>query len=123
MECAAFLRESPDLDSEIWRTFSGRFFACYQATILEYYGYEPEEDFLPRRTVSYPYLFITVMAVLKNADMFDCETTALIDTLYRAFHFTQSRSTLRRWFYDIPPEYEEMIKYLQNLTSADKISK
>ena len=42
MDAAAFLQESNDVNNELWRKFSRRFFAEYRDTILEYYGYKKQ---------------------------------------------------------------------------------
>ena len=107
MEAAAFLRESDEVNNKRWRNFSRRFFEEYRGTILEYYGYENRKHYTPPRTVEEPRFFVAVMKVLFDSGMFGCNRKELADTLYGGFDLGIKSSTIRRWLYEMLPEYED----------------
>ena len=123
MECALFLRESKEIDSALWRKFSRRFFQYYRTTILGYYGYENEEDYVSKIKLNYPDFFITVMFEMQKMDVFDCNTTQLADTLHSAFGFTQKRSTIRNLYYKRVSEYDEVLTFFRAFKKAGKLKK
>lgn len=121
METAAFLQESEDVGNNQWRRFSSRFFIEYHDTILQYYGYENQVYYTLPREVNYPRFFIAVMSVLLELKIVGCSKAELVNTLYGAFRFRKERSTVRKWFYEVPPEYEELLTTFKNLFSTLKI--
>lgn len=123
LETAAFLRESEEVDNKQWCKFSGRFFLEYRDTIMQYYGYESQIFNLPLRDVHYPRFFIALMSVLLKLGIIGCNPTELTNTLYGAFRFSQERSTVRKWFYEIPPEYEDVLTKFKCLFSTLKFKK
>lgn len=121
METAVFLRESKDVDCKQWHKFSNRFFKEYRNTIMQYYGYESQAYYMPPKEVKYPCLFIAVMTVLLEHKIIDCNPTELIKMLYGAFSFKPAYATIHKWFYDIPPEYEEFLIKFNELLGTLKI--
>lgn len=107
METAAFLRESDEVNNKRWRNFSQRFFEEYRDTIMEYYGYENRKHYTPPREVKEPRFFVAVMKVLFDSGMFRCNRRELADTLDEGFDLGIKSSTIRRWLYEMFPEYEE----------------
>lgn len=107
MEAAAFLCESDKINNEQWRKFARRFFAEYCNTIMQYYGYERTLRYTLPIVVKYPRLFIAVMVLLLELEIIVCKKVELTNTLHEAFCFGKERSTIRKWFYDAYPEYEE----------------
>lgn len=114
MEIAVFLRESDEIDREQWHKFSQRFFAEYRDTIIQYYGYESQMYYTLSRELGYPRFFIAVMSVLLELEIIRAKKGKLAKTLCGMFRFDQELSTVRRWFYDIPPEYEEILTTFKN---------
>ena len=121
MECAVFLRESGVVNKKSWKVFSEQFFRYYRKTILSYYGYEEAEFQVPRRHVTKPFFFLSVMSALFKIGIFGCSLRGLVDTLYLSFDLEKSRSTDRRLFYDILPQYEIILSYFNDLKSTGKI--
>lgn len=121
MQCAVFLRESKDIDKESWRIFSEQFFKHYRKKILSYYGYEDIEFLVPRRNVLKPFFFLAVMSALYKIGIFDCTLKGLSDTLYLSFALEKKRTTGRRLFYDILPQYEYLLMYFNELKNTGKI--
>ncbi len=121
MQCAVFLRESKDIDKKSWQVFSEQFFKYYRKTILAYYGYEDVEFLVPRRNVLKPFFFFAVMSALHKVGIFDCTLKGLSDTLYLSFDLEKKRTTGRRLFYDILPQYEYILEYFNELKNTGKI--
>ena len=109
METAVFLRESGDIDSEQWHQFSHRFFTEYRDTIIQYYGYESQLYYTPPRELVYPRFFVAVMSVFLELGIIRAKKGQLVKTLCGMFRLDQELSTIRRWFYEMPPEYEEVL--------------
>ncbi|WP_455637989.1 hypothetical protein [Parabacteroides sp.] len=107
MDAAAFLIESDEVNNEQWHKFSRRFFEEYRDTIIKYYGYENQMHYTPPIAVNNSRYFIAVMMVLFDSDIFGCNRKELADTLYEVFQLGRQRSTIRRWLYEMPTEYEE----------------
>ena len=123
MEIAVFLRESGDIDNEQWHKFSRRFFTEYRDTIMQYYGYESQLYYAPPRVLVYPRFFIAVMSVLLELGIIRAKKGQLVKTLCGMFCFDQELSTVRRWFYEMPPEYEEILTTFKDLIYTLKIKK
>ena len=123
MEIAVFLRESGDIDNEQWHKFSRRFFAEYRDTIMQYYGYESQVYYTLPRELVYPRFFIAVMSVLLELGVIRCKRGKLAKTLFGMFGFEQELSTIRRWFYDMPPEYEDILTTFKDLFRTLEIKK
>lgn len=123
MEAAAFLRESEEINNEQWRKFSNRFFAEYRDTILQYYGYESQPYYALPKGVNYPRFFIALMSVLQELEIIGCTPSELANILCGAFRFHEERSTIRKWLYEIPPEYEEFLDKFKDLFSTIEIKK
>ena len=123
MDAAAFLRESDDVNNELWRKFSRRFFAEYRDTIIEYYGYKKQLYSTPPQAVNYPRFFVAVMKVLFESDIFGCNRKELANALYEAFCLGKERSTIRRWLYEMPPEYEDDLNSFKDIIPTQKNKK
>ena len=123
METAIFLRESDEVDNEQWHKFARRFFEEYRDTIIQYFGYEKLMHYTPCRMVNYPRFFIAVVKVLFESDIFGCNRKELADTLYEVFSLGKERSTIRLWFYEMPPEYEDDLKSFKNIIPTQKNKK
>lgn len=123
IECAAFLRESKEIDNHLWKNFSQRFFKYYRATIMGYYGYEYEEHYAPRVKLNYPSFFISVMFEMQKIGIFNCKLKQLADTLHAAFYFTQKSDTIRNWFYEKVSDYEEELSFFGKIKDAGKLKK
>ena len=123
MDAAAFLQESNDVNNELWRKFSRRFFAEYRDTILEYYGYKKQMYSTQPQAVNYPRFFVAVMKVLFESGIFGCNRKELANALYEAFCLGKERSTIRRWLYEMPPEYEENLNSFKDTIPTQKNKK
>lgn len=123
MEAAVFLRESDEVSNEQWYKFSRRFFTEYRDTIIRYYGYENQLQYTPPRVVNYPQLFIAIISVLEELDFFGCKKTELVNTLYGVFCFGKERSTIRKWLYEVYPEYEVFLINFKKSFGTLKIKK
>lgn len=123
MDTAAFLKESEEVDNKLWRKFSKRFFAEYRDTIVEYYGYQKQMYSTPPQMVNYPRFFVAVMMVLFESGIFGCNKKELADALYEAFCLGIERTTIRRWLYEMPPEYEEKLTSFVDSVNALKNKK
>ena len=123
MDAAAFLQESNDVNNELWRKFSRSFFAEYRDTIVEYYGYKKQMYSTPPQAVNYPRFFVAVMKVLFESDIFGCNRKELADALYEAFCLGRECSTIRRWLYEMPPEYEDVLNSFKDIILTRKNKK
>ena len=123
MDAADFLLESDDVNNELWHKFFRRFFAEYRDTIIEYYGYEKQMYSTPPQAVNYPRFFVAVMKVLFESDIFGCNKKELADALFEAFSLGKERSTIRRWLYEMPPEYEEDLNSFKDIITTQKNKK
>ena len=123
MQCATFLCESKDINKGSWQVFSQQFFRYYRKTILAYYGYEEAEFQVPLKKVIKPFFFFAVMSALYEIGLFDCSLQGLADTLYLSFDLGKMRTTCRRSFYDILPQYEFLFDYFKDLKDTGKIEK
>ena len=95
----------------------------YRKTILAYYGYEEAEFQVPLKKVIKPFFFFAVMSALYEIGLFDCSLQGLADTLYLSFDLGKMRTTCRRSFYDILPQYEFLFDYFKDLKDTGKIEK
>lgn len=123
MEVAIFLRESDEVDNEHWHKFSRRFFKEYRDMIMLYLGYDNLMHYTPSRMVRYPRFFIAVMMVLYNSGVFGCGKKELANTLYEVFCLGKERSTIWRWFYEMPTEYEEELTSFKDYICTQIIKK
>lgn len=123
MEIAVFLRESDEIDCEQWHKFSQRFFEEYRDTIMQYYGYESQTYHTSPRDLNYPRFFIAVMSLLLELGVIRSKKAELSKTLYGMFRFDQELTTIRRWFYETPPEYEDVLTTFKDSFSTLKNKK
>lgn len=123
MEAADFLRKSDEIDNKQWHKFSQQFFLEYRNTIMQYYGYEETIRYTIPIKVSYPRLFIAVMALLLKLGIIACKKAELADALYRVFCLCKERSTIHKWFYEAYPEFEDFLNDFKDSFSRLKIKK
>lgn len=123
IDAARLLRESDQMNNRKWQHFSCLFFNEYRDTIMHYYGYEKYKYFASKEVVKYPRFFIGIMDVLLNCQILDCNKTELSNALFDVFCPTKHRSTIRKWFYESYPEYEEFLTQFKDSLSTLKINK
>lgn len=123
METAFLLLESDEMDNKQWHKLSKRFFIEYRDVIMHYFGYENTVYKLPLRVVKYPRLFMAVIGVLFESDLFECKKSELANSLSVIFDLGIEHSTIRKWLYDEYPEYEEFLTKFKKIISTLKNKK